>query len=486
MIARTIRGRLITAFVVLALAFGGLSTLATAFLLEPYYLYRNRRELQAVAAEITRDLGPFAEPDYDLLGLITRSRNIHVVLLGTDGQTEYDSFQSMPAPRADPARAARPEAPPAPAVGAGEVTLIRTDPLLRTPFLERHQRLTDGRVLILRLPLFPIQQASDAAQLFALAIGLVLFVVASGAGALFARRFASPLSELTTIAGAIADLDFTNQFERTGDDEIARLGKSINRVSHRLAVALDELRVRNQALEIDIERERRIERNRRAFLANVSHELKTPIALIQGYAEGLRDDVADASQTRAEYASIIVDEAARMNRLVGELLDLGRLDAGAEVLNREEVDMLALLERCAAKFAAPAAGSEVTMTVSAPADLRVVADATRIEQVLINLLSNGVRHTPPGGQVTLAARATEPPGPSVTVTVANTGPHLPEGELDRIFESFHRADVARNRDAGGSGLGLAIARQIVVAHRGTITARNTETGVEVAFTLPAQ
>ncbi len=216
----------------------------------------------------------------------------------------------------------------------------------------------------------------------------------------------------------------------------------------------------------DISELRRLERVRRDFVANVSHEFKTPLTAIQGFAETLLEGALDDQEHRARFVEIIRDHAVRLARLTDDLLKLSQIEAGRMELELCDVNLADLVAACVEtlRFQAKKKNHEIEMHL--PAYLpSVTADASRLREVLINLLENAVQYTPPGGHIEVRAERVED---LVVVTVADNGIGIPQAEQERIFERFYRVDSARSREAGGTGLGLSIARHIVEAHGGKI------------------
>ncbi|MBU8597134.1 HAMP domain-containing protein [Alkalihalobacillus clausii] len=233
----------------------------------------------------------------------------------------------------------------------------------------------------------------------------------------------------------------------------------------------------------DVTEERRHDKLRKDFIANVSHELRTPISMLQGYSEAMVDGVTSSDEERKEVAQIIYDESLRMGRLVNELLDLARMEAGYIDLKREEVDLDSYLERITRKFASFARDYDVTVELAKPGRGQIaVFDPDRIEQVLTNLIHNAIRHTDPGGLITVVHEQEEERD---TFAVVDTGRGIPEEDLPYVFERFYKADKARTRQHGGTGLGLAIAKHIIDAHQGKITVHSRlGEGTTFRFTLP--
>jgi two-component system phosphate regulon sensor histidine kinase PhoR len=211
---------------------------------------------------------------------------------------------------------------------------------------------------------------------------------------------------------------------------------------------------------------RRLERVRQDFVANVSHEFRTPLTAIQGFAETLLSGALEDPANRRRFVEIIREHAARLARLTEDLLELSRIEAGELKLEFQPVSVRQLVESCAETVNLKAEAKQLTVEMAVPEGLPAVrGDANRLQEVLQNLLDNAVQYTPPGGRI--AASAATADG-QVVITVADTGIGIPQAEQSRIFERFYRVDAARSREAGGTGLGLSIARHIVEAHGGRI------------------
>lgn len=233
----------------------------------------------------------------------------------------------------------------------------------------------------------------------------------------------------------------------------------------------------------DVTEEVSLEKMRRDFVANVSHEIRTPLSMMQGYSEALLDGMASSPEESAELAQVIHDESLRMGRLVRDLLDLARMEAGHTDMAMRQVDFRELAERVYRKFQVRAKENGVELALDLEeGELELQADEDRLEQVLTNLLDNAFRHTPEGGTVAVTAHM-EPggQGKQLHATVTDTGVGIPSDDLRFIFDRFYKADKARVRgESGGTGLGLSIVKNIIDAHHGSIWA-DSEIGKGTAF-----
>ncbi|SEP69440.1 ATP-binding protein [Piscibacillus halophilus] len=234
----------------------------------------------------------------------------------------------------------------------------------------------------------------------------------------------------------------------------------------------------------DMTEERQLDKLRKDFLANVSHELRTPISMMQGYSEAIVDDIAETKEEKQELAQIIYDESLRMGRLVNELLDLARMEAGHIQISKEYVSVKPFVDRIVKKFHSIAEEQNIQLTEQVPINLQYPFDPDRIEQVMTNLIDNAMRHTPQDGEIEVTV---EEVNRELMFHIKDNGSGIPEEDLPFIFERFYKSDKARTRNGQkkGTGLGLSIAKHIVEAHGGTIYAKSQiDEGTTFTFTIP--
>lgn len=292
---------------------------------------------------------------------------------------------------------------------------------------------------------------------------------------IFASRFTNPIIQLKDIAHSMANLDFRKKCRHHGNDEVSDLADSINYLSDQLDLAIRELHLKNQRLTEDIQKERQMDQMRKEFISSVSHELKTPISLISGYAEGLKTNVMEDEAGKNFYCDVIMDEARKMDQLVKNLLDLAQLESEYFRLDKTVFDITDLVKRVLCKYTAILAEKDVKLSVNADgSNLLVYADQGKIEQIIINFIDNALYHV---NQDKLIALEVMPWGEKVRLAVMNSGSHIADDSLDKIWTSFYRADPARPRENGRVGLGLAIVRAIQERHHNGFGAENLEQGV---------
>lgn len=358
------------------------------------------------------------------------------------------------------------------------VTGTVKDPRLQSNFLVVVSRLSNGEILVLSTPLAAIKESTAIANRFFMFTGLITVILGGIAVFLYAGRFTRPILDLNDIAQRMSNLDFSKKYPIESEDELGQLGSSINSLSEQLDKAITELKDANDKLKEDIEHERKIDKMRKQFISNVSHELKTPIALIQGYAEGLKLNVNEDEENRDFYCDVIMDETDKMNRLVKDLLDLSQIESGYFKIETTVFDISSLIDSLLDKYRPILSEREINIEVEKNESLHAYGDITRIEQVLINYLNNAINHVDENKLIKIAAAEW---GNKFRVTVHNTGKAIPEESLDKIWTSFYKVDKARTRAYGGTGLGLSVVRAIQELHHNAYGVENKDNGVMFWF-----
>lgn len=286
--------------------------------------------------------------------------------------------------------------------------------------------------------------------------------------------------ELVRISEKMIHLDFDAKYTGNSKTEIALLGKNINELSETLEGTISELKSANNELKRDIERKNKIDEMRIEFLSNVSHELKTPIALIQGYAEGLKEGVSEDEESKDFYCEVIMDEAAKMNNMVKKLLTLNQLEFGNDTVTLERFDITAMIRTYlqSVELLCSQKGIRVQMADYPP--IHVWADEFKVEEVFGNYFSNAMNHAAYDKVIDVKLVLMES---KVRICVFNSGNPIPEDSISHIWEKFYKVDKARTREYGGSGVGLSIVKAIMNSFNQDYGVKNYENGVEFWFEL---
>ncbi len=281
----------------------------------------------------------------------------------------------------------------------------------------------------------------------------------------------------------MSDLDFNAKYQIKGNDEVGELGESINILSEKLEKTISELKSANNELQSDIQNKIQIDEMRKDFLSNVTHELKTPIALIQGYAEGLKDNINEDAESREFYCDVIIDEAMKMNKMVKKLLTLNQIEFGNTPIELDRFELTGLIRSVLASTNILFRQKNVTVHYEPEEEVYVWADEYMIEEVLTNYISNAVHHVSGANIIEVKLIRKES---VVRVAVYNTGENIPEEDLDKVWIKFYKVDKARTREYGGSGIGLSIVKAIMDAHNQACGVVNHKNGVEFWFELDAK
>ncbi len=335
---------------------------------------------------------------------------------------------------------------------------------------------TNGDVVTeVKIRISLLENSATVASEFISIVAAICFVLSLIWVFVFARKFSAPISEMSVITGKMSDLDFSKKVNVTRKDEIGLLGSSINNLSDKLDLSLKELRETNEKLRGEIELERQLDVMRRGFVADVSHELKTPLSIISGYAEGLKLNIN--SDSKDEYCNTIIDETERMNRLVLSILELSKYEGGGMKTTPEVFDISAV---CRDMLGRVFVGrKDVISTCDIAENTFVFADVMQTEQILKSFIENAASHVSENGKVRVFAADD---GNKLKVFVENTGKQIDPELMPRIWESFFRGDKSHNRDQSRFGLGLSIVSAIIKAQGEECGVYNTEDGVCFWFT----
>jgi len=421
------------------------------------WMYRQTLErMQAVQSVLVERMGEPQAPALPALAeRVSQTFDLRVLVFSADRTLTFDSSSGSSADLPFPARRNN----------------LRATPILRdengAAWLYSMQRLPDGTFLVVAAPRprFSIVNIfSDEFLPVILLGGGIALLLSLIVAFLFSGWIADPLQAVVSAAREMPSAE-AKPVRVSGPFEVQELTRAFNSMAARMQAS---------------------QKSQREFVANVSHEMKTPLTSIQGFAQALLDDTANTEEARQQAAQVIYNESGRMHRMVLDLLDLAKLDAGTADLKMAPVNMGALLRAVAEKFMPQSQRAGVRIEVIAPDELpTLIADGDRIAQVFTNLVDNALKFTPDGGTISLSARVRG--ATDMVIHVKDSGLGIPEGEQARIFQRFYQADLARGGgERHGAGLGLAIVHEIVAAHGGRISVQSRAgqgTAMEVILPL---
>ena len=340
--------------------------------------------------------------------------------------------------------------------------------------------------LYIRIPVVPIEESVQISNKALIFIGAITILISAFIASYVSRKFTDPIVQLNDITKKMARLDFSQKYRITDtEDEINELGNNINTMSDKLEKTIKQLRENNSELEKDIEEKSKIDEMRKQFISDVSHELKTPIALIQGYAEGLIENVNTDEESKKFYAEVILDESNKMDKLVKQLLELMKLEYGKREFNNEELNLTELAKEVIRRCNVMLKENEINVVLDVKEDIFAYADEFYIEQVVTNYFTNAIKHCDNVNekkQIIVKIEHIKEKN-KIRFSVFNTGENIGEEDLNRIWGRFYKVDSSRNRENGGSGIGLALVKAIMVNYQNDYGVINKDDGVEFYFEL---
>ena len=355
--------------------------------------------------------------------------------------------------------------------------LRKNDTRLDSEYLVLVGVLENGDMILMRTAVESIRESAAISNRFLLFAGAAAIISSLLVAFFTTRHITKPLQQLTDISKRMVDLDFNAKYKsnRSNSYEVEELGNHINRLSENLERTISELKTANVELQDDIEKKIQIDEMRKEFLSNVSHELKTPLALIHGYAEGLQECINDDAESREFYCDVIIDEADKMNRMVKKLLTLNQLEFGNDQVVMERFNMTELITGVANSTKILREQKNIRLELENPEEAWVWGDEFKVEEVITNYMSNAINHADGEKVIRVFYTCSED---KLRVSVFNTGQPIPEEDLDKIWVKFYKVDKARTREYGGSGIGLSIVKAIMDSLHQQCGVINHEDGVE--------
>lgn len=325
-----------------------------------------------------------------------------------------------------------------------------------------------------------IKEASSAILELYSYVGMAFAILGLVLSLIYSNMISKPLISINNVAKKMSSMNFEEKCPVESDDEIGNLAKTLNFLSNNLSRALEDLKLKNKKLKADIEKERQLEKLRKDFIAGASHELKTPIGIIEGYAEGLKDNIVEG-EARDFYLDVIIDESQKMNKLVMDMLELSKLESANNSFNFEKFNFKELLLDTLNKYKSTLKEKNINTNVKIIcSNFIVLGDEFRIEQVITNFITNAIKYTPSGENVNIILEEREN---TIMFSIENTGIHIPDESIDKIWHQFYRLDKSRSRAMGSSGLGLSIVKNILTQHESNFGVLNSPKGVLFYFDL---
>ncbi|WP_160692236.1 HAMP domain-containing sensor histidine kinase [Clostridium sp. C2-6-12] len=466
---RTIKGKLITIFMLIMIALVLSGVILNSIGLKAYYIYKNKNVFVTISEKISKEYADNNESSLEYITDIEELENINTMIVDQNFNIEYNSaLQKIDNKQQRLSKEME------------QIILDNKKKLLKNAVyyigdknddekskLVFVSQMSNGKFIILRKSIRSISQSVFIANQFYMISGTIVILIGSICILIFAEKISKPIIEMSNIAENISNLKFDNRVKVQSQDEIGKLGQSINKISEKLSVSIEELKK-------DVER-------RKQLVRNMSHELKTPIGIIKGYAEGLKYGVADDQEKMEKYCNVLVEECDRMDKLIFELLNHSMLEAGMVKINVTSFNIYDLIAEISERFKAEITEKGITFNLKCENDFQISADRDMLEKAINNFITNAIDHVEGGNLIELNA---EKRGSGIKVSVFNTGSHIPGEAIDKIWDVYYKVDKARSRKYGGHGLGLSIVKSVIKLHGGSVNVENVQDGVKFGFEIP--
>jgi signal transduction histidine kinase len=346
-------------------------------------------------------------------------------------------------------------------------------------FIMLTQKMSEDEVLVIHSPIFAINEAVKISTNFLFIIfifGVVISVVMS---ILFSNKISSPIKKIEHKAEEISNLNFDSVLEIDREDELGKLAESINKLSANLKNAINNLQISNDRLKVEVQKEKEIDKFRREFIDSINHELKTPIAIIEGYAEGLLDNV-NSEEDKEFYCNVIIDESKKMDELVKKILLLSRYDSYSHIINKTNFDISELLEKILKKYRLDIEKKNFVVSKQYKKEINAYGDYAEINTVMDNYINNAIGHAKDGDEIIIIV---EEDNENTYFSISNSSEKIETEMLESLFEPFSKVDKSRNRRYGGTGLGLSIVKKIIKLHGGEYGALYRDGRINFFFSL---
>jgi Signal transduction histidine kinase len=468
---RTIKAKLITIFMLIMISLVLSGIVLNSIGLKSYYIYKNKSIFISISEKIDKEYSNNKESSFEFITNIENLENINTTITDKNFNIEYNSVLTKRVSDQQQQRLPK---------EIEQIILDNKKKLLKNFIYYIDEKnddeksklvfvsqMSNGKLIILRKPIKSISQSVSIANQFYMISGAIVICIGSICVLIFSKKITKPIVEMSDIAENISNLNFEKRIEVQSKDEIGKLGESINKISEKLSANIEELKN-------DVER-------RKQLVRNMSHELKTPIGIIKGYAEGLKYGVADNEEKMQKYCNVLVEECDRMDKLILELLNHSMIEAGMVKLNITSFNLYELINDIIERFKAAMNEKGVTFDLKCENNFVISADRDMLEKVINNFITNAIDYVEGRNLIELNV---EEKNNEIRISVFNTGTNIPIEAIDKIWDVYYKVDKARSRKYGGHGLGLSIVKSIIKLHGGSTKVENVKDGVEFSFEIP--
>ena len=437
--------------------------------LKSYYIYKNKNIFVEVSERISNEYSDSKESVYEYINIIDSIDGISTTIVGKNFNVEYNSFTQE---QTTDQKMLSKEIKQMILDNENKISKrnlyytsdAKNDQTTKLIFISR---MSNENFIILRKPIKSINESVLIANQFHMVAGIIVIFIGSIFIIVFSKRITKPIIEMSNVAENISKLEFDKLINIKSEDEIGKLGESINKISEKLYISINELKQ-------DVE-------SRKQLVRDMSHELKTPIAIIKGYAEGLKYGLANDKEKMQKYCSVLVEECDRMDNIVQELLNHSMMEAGMVEINRISFDFDEFISNIITRFNPIFMEKGITFDFKCVNNYIITADRQMLEKAVNNFITNAIDHV--GGRRSIQLVA-ESEVNRIIISVFNTGDYIPIKDFEKIWDIYYKVDKARARKYGGHGLGLAIVKLIVQIHEGITKVENIDDGVKFSLEIP--
>ncbi|MFW2487296.1 ATP-binding protein [Clostridium chromiireducens] len=465
---KTIKTKLFFIFMVLMISLVLSGILLNSIFLESYYVYKNKGTLISLSDKIANEYITNKENSYEYIDMIQSIDGINTIIVDNDFNVEYNSFRSK---SVDEEKRLAKEV---------RKTILDNKKKLSKKYVyyidekDNNQKtkliyiskVNDEEYLILIKSVKSIHDSVQIANQFYIFAGCIVICVGAIFILIFSKKITKPIIDMSNVAENISNLKFDKVRYINSEDEIGRLGESINKISDKLNKSISELKQ-------DVE-------SKKELVRNMSHELKTPIGIIKGYAEGLKYGVASDKEKMDKYCSILVEECDRMDKLVKELLNYSMIEGGMIKLNIISFDIYELISTIIERFRPIFNEKNINFKFECIKGYEINADSAMLEKAINNFITNAIDHVDEKKIINVIVEEKEN---RIKISVSNTGDNIPEVAMDKIWDVCYKVDRSRSRKYGGHGIGLSLVRLIAKLHGGVAVVENVEDGVIFSIEL---
>jgi len=491
----SIRNKLFLYIGFLVLLLVGFTLFANTMLMEPYYMNNQKHDL----TDTYKYINELNQDEYDnkIKGYLLRENNqrINILIKDSYNDTLYTTSSSSDTSRLNDWN--RPTSPnnnkPAQEIPQQNLNiltdeyvndnlrlLLSHDTVMNVRNLHLRGTLSNGNYIELKTPVVAFESSIEISNKFGIMVGVVTFTISMIFAYLISNIFTKPIIKMNNTTKELRNLNFHSKCQVSSQDEIGQLAESINEMSEALLININAIKAKNNQLEVEIDEKNRLDERRKELLNNVSHELKSPLSLMQGYAEGLKLNVTKSKDRSDFYCEVIMDEASKMNQLVEKLLNINQVEFGDTTLQKTKFEINEFIENIYIKYQKVFDDKEIQSNLNKSNKAIVFADDIMIDSVFTNFLSNAANYVDENKKIEVNINEINN---KIRISVFNTAKKLSDSDIKKLWNSFYKVDKSRTRDKGGHGLGLSIIKAIQEAHGNEYGVENIDNGVQFWFEL---